>query len=50
MSTNNQIINNGYTTQNDLLMKNLREYYSNIENNHPMYSLQSDSENRLQSA
>ncbi len=32
MSTNNQIINNGYTTQNDLLMKNLREYYSNIEN------------------
>ena len=32
MSINNSIINNSYTTQNDLLMKNLREYYSNIEN------------------
>lgn len=31
MSTNNQIINNNYTTQNDLLMKNLREYYSNLD-------------------
>jgi hypothetical protein len=32
MSINNQNINNNYTTQNDLLMKNLKEYYSNIEN------------------
>ena len=32
MSINNQNTNNNYVTQNDLLMKNLKEYYSNTEN------------------
>jgi len=32
MSINNQNANNNYVTQNDLLMKNLKDYYSNTEN------------------